>query len=315
MAEPASADDLPASADDLYGVDPAEFIAARTALARRLRAEGDRDAATRVAKLRRPPQSTWALNLLARTQPDRIDAVFAAATALRDALAGNGADRREAQADYRTAIDAAVAAAATLADVTADDMRNRIRTNLLAAGVDEDLAMAVQRGVLPDDQEAPGFGGTPTIGPIAPRPDRPPASAAAGPKPEPPAKAGRPTKAARGAEAARSGRATPVADAGDRDAEAAARAAADHAEERARAARAAEDELARKRVARKRAELTRELERLEKKARRMEEQAVTAEERAAFARRAADAAAAATAEVAEQLESLEHATPPSRPAH
>ena len=147
----------PASADDLYGVDPAEFVTARAALAKRLRADGDREEAARVAKLRRPPQSAWALNLLARTDPDRIDAVFAAATALRDALAdgGAGTDRREAQAAYRGAIDAAVAAAAALAEVTADDMRNRIRTNLLAAGVDEDLASPCSAACSPTTRRLP----------------------------------------------------------------------------------------------------------------------------------------------------------------
>ena len=287
----------PASADDLYGVDPAEFVTARAALAKRLRADGDREEAARVAKLRRPPQSAWALNLLARTDPDRIDAVFAAATALRDALAdgGAGVDRREAQAAYRGAIDAAVAAAAALAEVTADDMRNRIRTNLLAAGVDEDLAVAVQRGVLPDDQEAPGFGGTPTIGPIAPRQDRPTPSAATKP-----AARRKPAKGTRAEEPAEDDR----PDEDLVEAEAAAAAAAKAAEDAAARAREAEDELARKRVARKRAELTRELERLEKKARRMEEQAVTAEERASFARDAADAAAAAAAEVADRIAQL-----------
>ena len=95
-----------------------------------------------------------------------------AATVLRDALAAVGEmgvdDRRAAEMAYRYAIDAAVAAAAAEANaLTAEDMRTRMRTNLLAAGVDEDLALRLQRGTLPDDQEAPGFGGTPTIGPIA----------------------------------------------------------------------------------------------------------------------------------------------------
>ncbi len=283
----------PAAADDLYGVDPAEFVAARAALARRLRADGDRDEAVRVGKLRRPPQSAWALNLLARTDPDCIDVVLTAATSLRDALidGGVGADRREAQDAYRAAIDAAVAAASALADVTAEDMRNRIRTNLLAAGVDEDLAVAVQRGVLPDDQEAPGFGGTPTIGRIAPRPDRPSTRPAARPDPASTGRIAAPAEVDR-------------ADDDPAGAESAAAAAAQAAEDAAARARAAEDELARTRVARKRAELTRELERLEKKARRMEEQAVTAEERAAFARQAADAATAAAAEVADRIARL-----------
>jgi len=261
------------SPDDLYGLEPAEFVAARDRLARSLRADGNRDEAGRVAKLRRPPASTWALNLLARREPDRIDDVLGAATALRDALAAGGDDRRAAQADYRDAIDAAVAAASTLADVTGEDMRTRIRTNLLAAGVDEELAVQLQRGTLPDDQEAPGFGGTPTIGPIVHRSPRPPAK---------------------------------VARIGGRSTGGSTRSSADADRAAAAAVRAKEqaDELARKRTARQRAELGREVDRLEKKARRLREQADAAEERAAAARDLADAATAAATDVADRLRQL-----------
>jgi hypothetical protein len=58
-----------------------------------------------------------------------------------------------------------VAAASSLAGITSDDMRSRIRTNLLAGGVDEDVAMQLRNGTLPDDQDAPGFSVMPTIGP------------------------------------------------------------------------------------------------------------------------------------------------------
>ena len=288
----------PTTSDDLYAVDPGDFVAARDRLARSLRAEGERDEAARVAKLRRPPQSTWALNLLARTDPDRIDVVLASATALRDTLADGGGDRRAAQTAYREAIDAAVAAAADLAGVTGEDMRTRIRTNLLAAGVDEDLARQLQNGTLPDDQEAPGFGGTPTIGPLAPR------AAATGT-----------TKARRSATPSRSkaGRSDAKASttAAERKEAAATTAAAARAEAADRA-RQAEDELAHKRVARERAELGRELERRQRKARRLEEQAVAAEDRATEARRAADEAAAAEAEITTQLDHLDHLESPPR---
>ncbi len=282
----------PSGPDDLYGLDPADFVAARDRLARSLRADGRRDEAARVAKLRRPPQSTWALNLLARTDPDRIDAVLRAATALRDSLVDPDADRRAAQTDYRDAIDAAVAAAAALADVTAEDMRTRIRTNLLAAGVDDDLALQLQNGTLPDDQDAPGFGGTPTIGPIPPRADRPTGSTTSTTSP-----ASR--RSARIKPRSTGAQGSPAAD--DRKEEAAAAAAPEQATARTRQT---EDELARRRVTRQRAELGRELDRLQKKARRLDEQAAAAEDRAATARQAADEAASAAAAVAEQLDRL-----------
>src|SRR4051812_17139068 len=55
--------------DELYTVDPSEFVARRNALAKELRAAGDRDAAAEVSKLRRPTVVAAALNQLARRNP------------------------------------------------------------------------------------------------------------------------------------------------------------------------------------------------------------------------------------------------------
>src|SRR4051812_28617732 len=57
-------------ADALFAVPLEDFVAERTALARALRAEGDRPAATAVGKLRKPTPAAWALNRLARSDPD-----------------------------------------------------------------------------------------------------------------------------------------------------------------------------------------------------------------------------------------------------
>jgi hypothetical protein len=56
--------------DPLYAGPPEEFVAARDALAKRLRADGDRATAAEVAKLRRPTATAAALNQVARTVPD-----------------------------------------------------------------------------------------------------------------------------------------------------------------------------------------------------------------------------------------------------
>jgi hypothetical protein len=53
----------------LYQLPVAEFVAARDQLVRQLRAAGDREAARRVAALRRPSISAWAANQLARPPP------------------------------------------------------------------------------------------------------------------------------------------------------------------------------------------------------------------------------------------------------
>ena len=87
--------------DELFGLAPEEFVAARDELARRLRREGDAEAAKRVKALRRPPLSAWVVTQLARGRGPELDALLAAGERLRAAhqaaLAGEGAaELREA---------------------------------------------------------------------------------------------------------------------------------------------------------------------------------------------------------------------------
>jgi hypothetical protein len=90
--------------DDLFGVDPNEFVALRDRLVRELRAEGDRDAAGEVKSLRRPSIPIWAVNQVARTNPDVIrQLVDVAATTRRvQAEVMNGADPSELRAALAT---------------------------------------------------------------------------------------------------------------------------------------------------------------------------------------------------------------------
>ena len=70
--------------DALYGLAPEEFVAARDALARRLRKEGRREEAAEVAARRRPSAAAWALNQVARQAPAVVEAALAAGRALRE---------------------------------------------------------------------------------------------------------------------------------------------------------------------------------------------------------------------------------------
>ncbi|QIK71986.1 hypothetical protein G7070_06545 [Propioniciclava coleopterorum] len=73
--------------DALYAGDPAAFVAGRDALAKRVRAAGERDAAAAIKGLRRPSVGAWYANVAAR----------ASLMSLREWL-GLGAEIREAQA-------------------------------------------------------------------------------------------------------------------------------------------------------------------------------------------------------------------------
>lgn len=77
--------DLQAVAQELYGLAPAEFIAARDALAVQAREGGDRQLAAAIKQLKRPSAAAWLANVLARQRSDRVDELIAIGDRLRDA--------------------------------------------------------------------------------------------------------------------------------------------------------------------------------------------------------------------------------------
>ena len=75
----------PDPVDDLFVVPPEEFVAARNALAKQLRAGGERERAAEVAALRRPSVPDWALNVVAHGQAGELEPFFEAAQESREA--------------------------------------------------------------------------------------------------------------------------------------------------------------------------------------------------------------------------------------
>ncbi len=152
MAEPVEAP------EDLYGVDLADFVRERNALAGRLKAAGDTEAAAAVRAMRKPPRSVAALNALARSEPAQVDQVLAAARAVADALGAGGDQLRTAQSAYAKAVTVTVDAAADRAGITGEALE-RIRSTLLASGAepDGDVATRLRSGTLAEDAAAPGF--------------------------------------------------------------------------------------------------------------------------------------------------------------
>ena len=163
----------------LYRLPPEEFTAARDALARRLRASGDRDKADEVRKLRRPNAPAWALNQVAQGHPGLIEEVLVTGNELREAMeVGDGRLLREAERSTRHATDAVVTEAErVLAEAghnATDDVRSRLAATLRAAIVDPEVATQVQAGMLERDVELPGFGmDGPIVAAPKPAPTRP----------------------------------------------------------------------------------------------------------------------------------------------
>lgn len=77
--------DFDAVADELYGLRPEQFTAARDIHAAAARKAGDRALAERIGKLRRPSLSAWAGNLLVREQPDEVEPLLRLGEGLRQA--------------------------------------------------------------------------------------------------------------------------------------------------------------------------------------------------------------------------------------
>lgn len=141
---------------ELLAVAPSEFVAARNARVKELRADGDRELADRVAKLRRPSVATWAVNAAARTTPDGVRELVDAVRALQQP---GTTDVRDATQRLDDALDALVdAAAAALTDIDAKptaDRRAEVRTALRVAALADDPTALLEARLLDIDAADP----------------------------------------------------------------------------------------------------------------------------------------------------------------
>ena len=152
--------------DRLYAVPLDEFTSARNELARRLKNDGEKDAAEHVAALAKPSVPVWAINQLARQDKTGMRALLDAAAKLKKAqeraLSGGGADAlRDAQSAERDALrDLTQRASGILANAGRPASRTvleRIRSTLGAAALAEPTRTALKAGRLTDEVEMSGF--------------------------------------------------------------------------------------------------------------------------------------------------------------
>ncbi len=155
--------------DALYGLPLEEFVSERDALAKRLRADGDGEAAARVKALRRPTIAAWAVNQAVRTQVKDARELDAAGAALRKAQTallegkGNPADLRTATERERAAVDRLVEAARGLLSGSGrpmtDAVLHDVTETLHAAAGDDETREAVLAGRLDRERRPAGLGG------------------------------------------------------------------------------------------------------------------------------------------------------------
>jgi hypothetical protein len=146
----------PAASDELFDLPAGEFVAARDALVRRLRADGAKDDAAAVKSLRRPTLAAWAVNQVVRSQQDVGERLIATATTIqraqRRALSGVRDDRlREASIARRALVEDLVARGATVlaaAGATPTSHLDDVGRTFEAAATDPDVAARVAEGRL-----------------------------------------------------------------------------------------------------------------------------------------------------------------------
>jgi len=145
--------------DHLYGLDLEEFVAARDALAKELRGDGDREGAAAVKALAKPTRAAWAVNRLVRDRPEEVAALVEAGAALAGAqeqlLDGAGADVLRGAAEAARALVDALAAGAPVEGAA----RDKVRATLHAATVDDEVRAEVAAGRVTKERSAAGFGG------------------------------------------------------------------------------------------------------------------------------------------------------------
>lgn len=145
------------SVEELFGLDPTDFVAARDDLARQLRTQGDKDGAKAVKGLRRPPIPVWALNQVARQEGDAVEALL---TAGSEAQAAKGGNVRDALAQRRQRLHEVVRAARAIieesgrsADQHELDITSALSTILGSERLARDFREGRLTGVTDDEAE------------------------------------------------------------------------------------------------------------------------------------------------------------------
>ena len=158
----------------LYRAPLSDFVTERKRLSGELKAAGDKDAATRLGKLVRPPVSAWVVNQLWWREQSAFEALLAAAARVKSG-------EREASQAHRQALGQLRDAAAQLlrdsGNAATDATLRRVTTTLSAVaangGFEPDAAGALSADRDPPGFETLGFGSAATPQVEAPREDAP----------------------------------------------------------------------------------------------------------------------------------------------
>ncbi|MCZ2815214.1 hypothetical protein [Modestobacter sp. VKM Ac-2984] len=159
-------------ADELYGLPPDEFIAARDARRKEARAQGDRELAEAIGGLRKPTTAAWVVNTLVRRQPDELRQLVDLGADLREAQRDLEGDQLKELTRQRRAVVLALtrqarSLAKELGRPVSDSVAGQVQDTLRAAVADEDAGRATLSGRLTSPLSYSGVGTADVQGSVA----------------------------------------------------------------------------------------------------------------------------------------------------
>jgi hypothetical protein len=183
--------DLDSIADELYGLPPTEFTAARTEREKAARADGQKALAAQIHRLAKPNLTAWLANQLVRSHPGDIASLIDLGARLREATAAmSGDELRELSSQQRRLVTSLVGKAKRLAvgRTVGGDAERELESTLRAALADAGAGAALQAGRLVGALHNSGFGAADDIewAPVAPRPRLRIVKSEPEPEPQPP---------------------------------------------------------------------------------------------------------------------------------
>lgn len=155
--------DLATSAQELYGLAPDQFTAARNARVKQAKAEGERDLAKKLGSLTKPSAAAWVVNMLMRRKPDLMDQMLTLGGSLRQASLDLDSDEVRELSEQRRQLAEAVCKqgselAAELGHPASPATSDQVYETLHAAMIDADAAAATRTGLLTRSLRASGLG-------------------------------------------------------------------------------------------------------------------------------------------------------------
>ncbi|MBF6473548.1 MULTISPECIES: coiled-coil domain-containing protein [Nocardia] len=150
-------------AHDLYGLAPAEFVAARADRAAEAEQAGDKQLAAAIGKLRKPTLTAWAANLLARAAPGEVADLLRLGAALAAAQRKLSAEQlRSLTAQRQQLVNALAKKAGALAaehgHPVGEGVVREVGQTLAAALADPEVADRLRTGTLATAARYEGFG-------------------------------------------------------------------------------------------------------------------------------------------------------------